>query len=95
MTRRSPYDAARIRRIAALATTAALVAALAAPAAQAQDLNPRDVTPMIFVHGGSGSAGQFQAQQLRLTSNGFPQSRIFVYEYDTATALTDNLGEVI
>jgi pimeloyl-ACP methyl ester carboxylesterase len=40
--------------------------------------------PVIFVHGFDGSGGQFESQQMRLTSNGYPGSYIFVFEYDSA-----------
>ncbi|MBK5109844.1 MAG: alpha/beta hydrolase [Thermoleophilia bacterium] len=46
-------------------------------------------TPMIFVHGQSGSAQQFESDAMRFTSNGFPQKRIFVYEYDTNESTND------
>ncbi len=46
-------------------------------------------TPMIFVHGQSGSAQQFESDAMRFTSNGFPQNRIFAYEYDTNEGTND------
>ncbi len=46
-------------------------------------------TPVIFVHGSSGSAQQFETNAMRLTSNGFPQNRIFAYEYDTLVSNND------
>ena len=45
---------------------------------------------VIFVHGFEGSGGQFESQQLRLTSNGYPGRYIVAFEYDSlefATAL--------
>jgi len=42
------------------------------------------VLPVIFVHGQSGSAQQFESQAMRFTSNGYPQSMLFVFEYNTA-----------
>jgi pimeloyl-ACP methyl ester carboxylesterase len=60
-----------------------LVAALlVVPAAQAK-------TPMIFVHGGAGSGGQFESQGLRFTSNGYPQRYVRVFEYDSTTAIAN------
>ena len=41
-------------------------------------------TPLIFVHGGAGSASQFASQAMRLTSNGYPQSYLFALEYDSS-----------
>ena len=46
-------------------------------------------TPMIFVHGNSGSAQQFETNAMRFTSNGFPQNRIFAYEYDSLASNND------
>lgn len=39
---------------------------------------------VIFVHGFDGSGSQFESQQMRLTSNGYPQSYIAAFEYDSA-----------
>lgn len=50
--------------------------------------------PIIFVHGSSGSGAQFESQAMRFTSNGYPQSHIFVHEYDTSVALEENIEEV-
>jgi pimeloyl-ACP methyl ester carboxylesterase len=69
---------------AAVLVTAGLVTA---PAAGAQSstapADPGDVNPMIFVHGSIGSGAQFQSQQMRFTSNGYPQSHIRVVEYNS------------
>ncbi|HSJ18377.1 MAG TPA: alpha/beta fold hydrolase, partial [Solirubrobacterales bacterium] len=53
----------------------------------------KNPTPVIFVHGGSGSGAQFESQQMRLTSNGFPQNRIFVIEYDTLTPIEGTIDD--
>lgn len=47
-----------------------------------------DPLPVVFVHGSSGSAQQFETHAMRFTSNGFPQSRLHAFEYDTT--VTDN-----
>lgn len=52
-----------------------------------------DELPIIFVHGGSGSGGQFEAQALRFASNGYPQSLLRVLEYDSS-AIEDILPDV-
>src|SRR5918994_6719550 len=80
--------------VVALVGVAALVAAPAAGAKKDKKLDPDKVTPLIFVHGGSGSGAQFESQQMRLTSNGFPQRYIHVLEYDTLTPIDENLDEV-
>jgi hypothetical protein len=43
--------------------------------------------PIVFVHGGAGSADQFEAQALRFASNGFPAEYITGYEYDSTMSL--------
>ena len=58
------------------------------PAAQAGIVDD-EPTPVIFVHGNSGSAQQFETNAMRLTSNGFPQNRIFAYEYGTGVSTND------
>jgi hypothetical protein len=80
--------------VLALVAIAALVAAPAAGAKKDKELDPDKVTPLIFVHGGSGSGAQFESQQMRLTSNGFPQHYIHVLEYDTLTPIDENIDEV-
>jgi pimeloyl-ACP methyl ester carboxylesterase len=40
--------------------------------------------PIVFVHGQSGSAQQFETQAQRFTSNGYPQNLLFAFEYDTS-----------
>jgi hypothetical protein len=46
-------------------------------------------TPVIFVHGQSGSAQQFETNAMRFTSNGYPHGRLFAYEYDTSVSTND------
>ncbi len=69
-----------------LAIVAAALLALAPAAAAAPKDEP---TPVIFVHGNSGSAQQFETNAMRLTSNGFPQKRIFAYEYNSLASNND------
>jgi len=54
--------------------------------AHAQDTDP---VPIIFVHGNSGSAQQFETDAMRFTSNGFPQDRLYAYEYDSLASNND------
>lgn len=49
----------------------------------------RAMLPVVFVHGQSGSAQQFESQFLRLTSNGYSQELLFAHEYDTGTGTND------
>lgn len=50
----------------------------------AKNLKNLPYHPMIFVHGGSGSASQFESQAMRFTTNGYPQGYINVLEYDSS-----------
>jgi hypothetical protein len=77
------------------AAAVALVALVIVPAAGAKkkDKGLKNPTPVIFVHGGSGSGAQFESQQMRLTSNGFPQKRIYVLEYDTLASIEDTIDD--
>ncbi|WP_405231944.1 alpha/beta hydrolase [Lentisalinibacter salinarum] len=43
--------------------------------------------PIIFVHGQSGSAQQFETQAMRFTSNDYPQELLFAFEYDTSVGI--------
>ncbi len=52
-----------------------------------------DLRPIIFVHGQSGSAQQFETHAMRFTSNGYPQSMLFAFEYDTNVG-TNPLGDL-
>ncbi len=44
------------------------------------------VLPLVFVHGQSGSAQQFESQAMRFTSNDYPQDMLFAFEYSTASS---------
>lgn len=39
--------------------------------------------PVLFVHGGAGSASQFESQSQRFIANGYPRSHLATYEYNT------------
>jgi len=54
-----------------------------APQVQATE-GLKDINPIIFVHGGSGSGAQFESQAMRFVSNGYPSSFIRVLEYDSS-----------
>jgi pimeloyl-ACP methyl ester carboxylesterase len=76
----------------ALAVCGAL---LVAPTASAKKKpgDPGDINPVIFVHGGAGSGAQFESQQMRFTSNGYPQRYIRVLEYDS-TFGTNTMAQI-
>jgi pimeloyl-ACP methyl ester carboxylesterase len=42
------------------------------------------VMPIVFVHGQSGSAQQFETQAMRFTSNDYPRDMLYAFEYDTS-----------
>ena len=46
---------------------------------------PPGVRPIIFVHGGAGSAQQFESQAMRFASNGYPPSYITALEYNSVS----------
>ncbi len=48
--------------------------------------------PMIFVHGGAGSAQQFESQAMRFASNGYPANYIAVHEYDSSFTVETMAG---
>jgi Lipase C-terminal domain/Lipase (class 2) len=84
----------RCSAMLAAVVAVALVAAPTAAAKKPPKLDPDKLTPLIFVHGGSGSGAQFESQQMRLTSNGFPQRYIHVLEYDSFVPLEQTIDEV-
>lgn len=78
-----------VTRRRAVRTLFGAVAALAVGLTSAvADAGPPDrsaggLSPIVFVHGQSGSAQQFETQAMRFTSNGYPQDLLFAFEYDT------------
>ena len=61
----------RASRIVAIAALVASGLMSVAPASAQEDPLPTDL-PIIFVHGGGGSAAQYRTQQMRFASNGYP-----------------------
>lgn len=67
-----------------LAAAAAVLVAAWLPAGPAAAHPERDDRrPVVFVHGGAGSALQFQTQAKRLASNGYPVDIIEAHDYDS------------
>ena len=89
-----------MKRIAILSLAMALIVALVIPSAAYAGGTPftppppPGVGPIVFVHGGAGSAQQFESQAMRFTSNGWPQELLFAFEYDSSFA-TQPLADVI
>jgi pimeloyl-ACP methyl ester carboxylesterase len=50
---------------------------------------PPNVGPIVFVHGGAGSAQQFESQAMRFASKGWPQDLLFAFEYDSTFGTQD------
>jgi pimeloyl-ACP methyl ester carboxylesterase len=60
---------------------------LSTPASANHEMQFPTIRPIIFIHGGGGSAAQFEAQAQRFTSNGYPENYIATYEWDTRNGL--------
>ena len=74
-----------MKRLGTLVCIAAVLASFAMPAAAARPGGDEPVLlPIVFVHGQTGSAQQFETQAMRFTSNGYPQDLLYAFEYDTS-----------
>ncbi|MBQ0777684.1 alpha/beta fold hydrolase [Halopseudomonas laoshanensis] len=49
-----------------------------------------DVRPVVFIHGGAGSASQFESQAQRFIANGYPRDYLATFEYDTSAIDSDD-----
>lgn len=47
--------------------------------------------PVLFIHGGAGSAAQFESQAQRFRANGYPASHIAAFEYDSGVLAANPL----
>jgi hypothetical protein len=92
MTRSGTVRALLGTLVALLALVGASVPATSAPEGQARG-GPGELLPIVFVHGQSGSAQQFETQAMRFTSNGYPQELLYAFEYDTTQA-ANPLGDL-
>ncbi len=45
---------------------------------------PNIITPVLFIHGGAGTASQFESQAQRFMANGYPPDHIAVFEYNSS-----------
>lgn len=72
-----------------------LLAGILVPMSKPADAcwHPR-IHPIVFVHGGSGSGAQFEAQALRFASNFYPAEYVRVLEYDSSAVFDLETGEV-
>jgi pimeloyl-ACP methyl ester carboxylesterase len=60
----------------------ALIASATAGASHGEGSEP---LPIVFVHGGAGSGAQYESVARRFAGNGYPEERIAVYEYNSAS----------
>jgi pimeloyl-ACP methyl ester carboxylesterase len=74
--------------VGALALSVLLVGSTAAGAQEPE------LTPIVFVHGGAGSAAQYETQARRFDSNGYPASLVHAFEYDSSFA-TNTFAQVV
>ena len=72
---------------ALLATLAVALSWFTTGAVASSHTNGGAPLPVVFVHGQSGSAQQFETQAQRFTSNGYPQRLLYAFEYDTSSPL--------
>jgi pimeloyl-ACP methyl ester carboxylesterase len=79
--------------VASLIATAALIVAATTAAAPAA-AQPDQRLPIVFVHGNSGSAQQYETQAMRFTSNSYPQDLLYAFEYDTSVPHSQN-GQLV
>lgn len=61
---------------------------LSTPASARHHKDFPEMRPMIFVHGYTGSASQFEWQAMRFASNGYPQDYLNAFEYDSPNYAT-------
>jgi Lipase C-terminal domain/AF_1763-like, C-terminal domain/Lipase (class 2) len=61
---------------------------LSTPASADHQKQFLNISPMIFVHGYTGSAQQFEWQAMRFASNGYPQEYLNAFEYDSPNYFT-------
>jgi pimeloyl-ACP methyl ester carboxylesterase len=79
----------------ALLVLAGLLAAavLVGPASVGAGHDKPAPTPIVFVHGGAGSAAQYESQARRFDSNGYLAKYVHAFEYDSSFA-TNTFAEV-
>ncbi len=53
-----------------------------------------ELAPIVFVHGGAGSAAQYETQARRFDGNGYPASLVHAFEYDSSF-VTNTFAQVV
>jgi pimeloyl-ACP methyl ester carboxylesterase len=82
---RSP-SGAYARGFVALAVAAVAMLAMASPAGAQSTFNQN---PILFVHGIEGSGAQFESQNMRFMSNGYPRAWLDEIDYNSTRAVAD------
>lgn len=54
-----------------------------------------DRLPVVFIHGGAGSASQFESQARRFRANAYPAGHIAAFEYDSGAVSANPLDPVL
>ena len=54
-----------------------------------------DRLPVVFIHGGAGSASQFESQARRFRANGYPAGHIAAFEYDSSAVSANPLDPAL
>src|ERR671918_701180 len=80
------------RRLPLLVGLLVMATLLVLPAAASAD--ETELVPIVFVHGGAGSGAQYETQARRFSSNGYPASAVYAFEYDSSFA-TNTFAQVI
>lgn len=80
-------------RLAIGLAAAVAIGSTSAVAVASPGRDTADPLPIVFVHGQSGSAQQFETQAMRFTSNGYPEDLLFAFEYDT-NSVVNPLGDL-
>src|SRR4051812_17899611 len=83
---RCPHRAFTFRLVVLATAMVGLLIASPAATAQARSFNQN---PVLFVHGIEGSGAQFDSQNLRFMSNGYPKSWLDEIDYNSTRAVAD------
>jgi pimeloyl-ACP methyl ester carboxylesterase len=83
---RTPSGASARRFVALALAVAGLLVAAPAANAQAKGFNQN---PILFVHGIEGSGAQFESQNMRFMSNGYPRRWLDEVDYNSTRAVAD------
>ena len=86
---RPPSKASAFRRAASALVVVGLLVAVPAAGANAKAPPAFGQNPILFVHGIEGSGAQFESQEMRFMSNGYPAGWIDEVDYNSTRAVGD------